>query len=157
MFPELESFLLVNPKKIIEELTGSWSPTQYNGKNSEPRKDFVPFSKTDSSNYSKQSGIELPNNNEPYSPSSMPYPLGHVVDDLSDSYIYLRSSLKKIAECCKNNKSLSEKQIRKLSKLYIHGKKAMNTIYQIGKHIEDVASISGQPSQTIPSKPIELP
>lgn len=112
-----------------------------------PRKDFVPFSKKDQAGYGRQSGVDFPpTTGTPQSPPSFPHQLTHIVDDFSDTYVYLTTALKKIADCCKNNPSITEEQKKALAEIYFEGKKALKVILKIGNVIEDVANIAGQPT-----------
>jgi hypothetical protein len=137
----------VNFEKIIEELNSTWSPKQYGGTNMAPRKDFVPFSKKDQAGYNRQTNVDFPPvSPQPINPASLPFELNHIINDLSDSYIFLRIALKKISNACKNSKVLSDEQKKELIDLYVHGKKASKTILKIGKKIENVGNIAGQPT-----------
>jgi hypothetical protein len=137
----------VNTKKeIIEELTSIWSPKQFSATNYAPRKDFVPFSARDSAAYHRQSGDFPPATPIPPNPASLPFELSHIVDDLSDSYIYLKISLKKIAQCLRNSPSLTKRQKKQLWFFYKKLKNDLNSIFDVGSKIEDVCNIATQPT-----------
>jgi hypothetical protein len=137
----------VKSKKILEELNSTWNPSQYPAASVAPRKDFVPFNKSDQPAYGKQRGADFPNSSPvPPNPASMPHPLETVVDDLADSFVYLQTSLKKISTCCKFNPSLKKKQKQKLMVLYKYGTNALKVIAKIGANIQDAANMAGQPT-----------
>lgn len=140
--------------KLLEELNSTWNPSEYSASSTPPRKDFVPFNKRDQAGYGRQNNVDFPQSSPvPPNPSSLPYPLEHVVEDFADSYIYLTAALKKIALCCKHNKSLKDKQRKELMNYYTYGKKALNVISKIGMKIQDTATISTQPTPdaTVPT------
>jgi hypothetical protein len=134
-------------QKIIKELNSTWNPAQYPATSVPPRKDFVPFNKSDNPAYGKQRGVDFPNSTPvPPNPASMPYPLEHVIDDLADSFIYLQTALKKISICYKQNPVLNKKQKEKLMILYKYGNAASNVIRKIGMKIQDSVDMAEQPT-----------
>ena len=133
--------------KIIEELNSTWNPSQYPASSSAPRKDFVPFNKSDQPGYGKQRGADFPQSSPtPLNPASMPYPLEHIVEDLADSFVYLETALKKISRCCKDNPTLKTKQKQKLLVLYKYGTNALKIIGKIGVNIQDIVDMAEQPT-----------
>ena len=140
--------------KLLKELNSTWNPSEYSASSTPPRKDFVPFNKKDQAGYGKQNNADFPQSSPvPPNPASLPYPLENVVEDFADSYVYLMAGLKKISICCKNNKSLKDKQRKESMHYYTYGKKALEVISKIGMKIQDSANMSGPstPDATVPT------
>jgi hypothetical protein len=112
------------------------------------RKDFVPNSSRNTPNFPYQRGMNDLTNPPPESIPSLPWPLGTVVNDFADSFVFLASGMTKISTCLKNNPSLSSEQKEQLIELYKMSKKALKNIRDVGLHITAVANLAGeQPSQ----------
>jgi hypothetical protein len=140
-------------EKIITEVYDTANKS-YPAYTSPARKDFTPQSARNTPNFPYQKQDDL-TNPPPESVPSLPWPLGTVIDDLSDSFVFLSQAMDKIASAVRNNPSLNDKQKRKLIRFYKIGKFALNGIRKIGLHIIDVANIGGpQPSQN-PVPPAE--
>lgn len=142
-------------KKIISEALGSYAPKEYPASSMAPRKDFVPFNKKDGYNYNRQSNVDFPPVTPvPPNPSSWPWELNHVMDDISDAYVYLEVALKKISNCAKVSKVINKEQKNALLEMYRKGKEAAKIVKEIGMNIEDVSNIAEQPAPDA-SQPIE--
>jgi len=132
--------------KIITEVYDTANKS-YPAYSSPARKDFTPQSARNTPNFPYQHQDDL-TNPPPQSVPSLPWPLGTVIDDLSDSFVFLSQAIDKIASAVRNNPSLSDKQKTKLIRFYKIGKFALKGIRKIGLHIIDVANLGGeQPSQ----------
>jgi hypothetical protein len=132
--------------KIITEVYDTANKS-YPAYSSPARKDFTPQSARNTPNFPYQHQDDL-NNPPPESVPSLPWPLSTVVDDLTDSFIFLSQAMDKISSAVKNNPSLNDKQKTKLIRLYKIAKFALKGIRKVGLHIIDVANIAGpQPSQ----------
>ena len=145
----------MNLEKIIEEVYDS-GPAQYPAYSAAPRKDFAPLPTKDGYNYKNQR--DFPPDNlttpPPDGPVVFPWPLQTIVDDLSDSFVYLMTSTSKIIQCLKNNPTLTPEQKGDLIKLYGKSKKALNLIKEVGLEIGRMTNLAGQqPSQN----PVRMP
>ena len=133
--------------KILAEAMGSYAPTQYPASSMAPRKDFVPYNKKDGYNYSRQAGGDFPPVTPvPPNPSSWPWELNGVMNDISDAYVFLEVALKKMSNCAKGSKAINKNQRQALLELYKAGKEASKVVKKIGMKIEDVGNIAGQPT-----------
>lgn len=133
--------------KILEEAMGSYAPTQYPASSMAPRKDFVPFNKKDGYLYSRQQGSDFPPVTPvPPNPSSWPWELNGVLNDISDAFVFLEVALKKMSNCAKGSKVINKEQRQALLELYKAGKQASKVVKKIGMNIEDVGNIAGQPT-----------
>jgi hypothetical protein len=132
-------------EKIIEEIYDSPSGN-YSASSEAPRKDFAPISKTNGYSYPYQRGGTSDNltSPPPDAPTSYPWPLQTVEDDLSDSFVFLATAMSKIAQSVKNNPTITSEQKEKAIFLYKKSKKALMMIKDIGIHIGDVFNMSEQ-------------
>jgi hypothetical protein len=136
-------------ERMIEEIYDAGNK-QYSAGSMAPRKDFAPVSTTGNYNYPYQKNMpaDVPTSPPPDAPVSYPWPLQTIVDDLSDSFVYLIAATNKIAQCAKNNPTLKQKQKDGLIELYKKSKKALLLIKDVGLSIDKVVNIAGpQPSQ----------
>jgi hypothetical protein len=133
-------------EKIITEVYDTANKS-YPAYSSPARKDFTPQSARNTPNFPYQKQDDL-TNPPPESIPSIPWPLATVVDDLADAFVFLSQAMDKIASCVKNNPSLTDKQKRRLIKLYKIAKSSLIGIRKIGFHIVNVTNLaSAQPSQ----------
>lgn len=148
----------MNLEKIIEEIYSSPSGN-YPASSEPPRKDFVPFSKRDGYNYPYQKGgtSYQPTELSPNSPTHYPWPLQTVEDDLSDAFVFIVSSMSKIAQSVKNNPSLDDKKKENSILLYKKLKKALMLVKYVGLNMGDVLNLaSKQPEQNQAIDPEKL-
>lgn len=139
----------MNLEKVIEEIYDAGNK-QYSAGSMAPRKDFAPVSTTGNYNYPYQKNMpsDVPTSPPPDAPVSYPWPLQTIVDDLSDSFVYLIAATNKIARSVKENPTLKDKQKDQLIELYKKSKKALLLIKDVGLTIDKVANLAGpQPSQ----------
>ena len=133
--------------KILKEAMGSYGPNTYPAASSPPRKDFIP-QKKNANNFNRQQNNDsiLAAAPTPESPSSMPWELNHIVDDLVDAFIYLEVAMKKMSNCAKNSKSISDEQKKALLELYRATKDAAMVVKKVGMSIENAGNIAQQPT-----------
>jgi hypothetical protein len=113
-----------------------------------PRKDFTAYSKKDEYNYSRQSNVDYQNLTPPPPvPSNLPWELNNILGDLSDSYVYLLTALSKMSQCARHSKVIDKAQKKKILELYKAAKKSSEVIKKVGMMVEDISSISGQPTK----------
>jgi hypothetical protein len=142
-------------ERMIEEIYDAGNK-QYSAGSMAPRKDFAPVSTTGNYNYPYQKNMpsDVPTIPPPDAPVSYPWPLQTIVDDLSDSFVYLIAAANKMAQCAKNNPTLKQKEKDSLIELYKKSKKALLLIKDVGMSIDKVVNIAGpQPSQAPSSGP----
>jgi hypothetical protein len=149
----------MNLEKIIEEVYDR-GPAQYPAYNAGARKDFAPIPTKDGYNYQHQRNF--PDNltsPPPDAAVAFPWPLQTIVDDLSDSFVYLMTGMSKIAQCIKNNPTLTPEQKSELIKLYGKSKKALSLIKDAGLKVGEITNMAGQqPSQNpVFNPPRDLP
>lgn len=140
----------MNLEKIIEEIYDTGNK-QYSAGSMAPRKDFAPVSTTGNYNYPYQKNMpsDVPTTPPPDGPPSYPWPLQTIVDDLSDSFVYLIAATNKLAQCAKNNPVIKPKQKDQLIELYKKSKQALLLIKDVGLSIEKVSNLAGpQPPQS---------
>lgn len=138
--------------KIITEVYDTANKS-YPAYNAPARKDFVPQSSTNTPNFPYQKQDDL-TNPPPESVPSYPWPMQTVVDDLSDSFVYLSIGLDKISTCVKNNPALKDHQKEELISLYKKARKALRIIRHVGLTIGKATNMTGaQPSQNPVSAP----
>jgi hypothetical protein len=146
-------------EKIIEEVYDR-GPAQYPAYNAPPRKDFAPIPTKDGYNYQNQRNFPTDNLTTPPPDASVafPWPLQTIVDDLSDSFVYLMTGMSKIAQCIKNNPTLTPEQKSDLIQLYGKSKKAISLIKDVGLKIGEITNMAEQqPSQNPVFVPKDIP
>lgn len=136
---------------LITELTAGYTPASGMSPSFDmaPRKDYGPASGDGYPPNMSKKGILDPYQSHPYAtqpdapkPPHVAYPLETTSDHLSDAYLYLATALKQIEVAVTGNGALSEVQKQELTHMYEEGKLALQTIFNIGKTLTDVANIS---------------
>ena len=111
-----------------------------------PRKDFVGFSTKDGYNFPYQHNappVFPPTDGQPLQTSDLPWPLQTVVDDITDSFVYLTAAFNKIETCIDQNAALSETQRKQLEELKDLSFKTLINIKTIGTELLVVSQLAG--------------
>jgi hypothetical protein len=133
-------------KALNESLDGMWNNRQYGGTSEMPRKDYQPYSSSAGYTFPYQSGatsVFPPTAPDPQNTPSIPWPLNTVDHDLSDSFVYLVSAVKKMERCIKENPSLNDKQRSAIKSLMKLADESLKRIEVIGANIVKVANLAG--------------
>lgn len=132
--------------KVLEEsLDGMWNNRQYGGTSEMPRKDYQPYSTSNGYSFPYQAGsppVFAPTAPEPQNTPSIPWPLHTVTDDLSDSFVYLVSAVKKMQRCVDENPSLNLKQREVIKKMVKAINSSLKNIERVGASIEMIANLA---------------
>lgn len=145
----------MNLSNLIKEVYDS-GPNAYQAYSSAPRKDFVPYSTKDGYNYPYQKGGEPmypPSAPQPENPVALPWPLQTINDDLSDAFIYTLAAYKKIADCVKNNPTLTQDEKDGLLKQFKKLRIALRKIKEVGIKLPSIVNMTEQPPPQIPVAP----
>jgi hypothetical protein len=143
-------------KKILDEsLDSIWNPKPYHAGSMAPRKDFV-------SARNNETGVNQPavyQNTlpEPEKPQTFPWPLHNINSDLADGYVYLLTSASKIAQCKKQNSSLTDKQKEELDKVFNKLLLMLKELKKIGTRIPNIVNMVSNTEPQIPFKPSQSP
>jgi hypothetical protein len=132
--------------KVLEEsLDGLWNNRQYGGTSEMPRKDYQPYSSSNGYSFPYQAGsppVFAPTAQEPQNTPSIPWPLNTVTDDLSDSFVYLVSAVKKMQRCVDENPALNMKQKEVIKKMVGAINSSLKNIERVGASIVMVANLA---------------
>jgi hypothetical protein len=132
--------------KVLEEsLDGLWNNRQYGGTSEMPRKDYQPYSSSDGYSFPYQAGsppVFPPTAQEPQNTPSIPWPLNTVTDDLSDSFVYLVSAVKKMQRCVDENPALNLKQREVIKQMVKAINSSLKNIERVGASILMVANLA---------------
>ncbi|NBP04366.1 MAG: hypothetical protein EBU90_30650, partial [Proteobacteria bacterium] len=79
---------------------------------------------------------------EPQNTPSIPWPLHTVTNDLSDSFVYLVSAVKKMQRCVDENPSLNIKQREVIKKMVKAINSSLKNIERVGASIEMIANLA---------------
>lgn len=143
---------------LIEEVYDS-GPRAYQAYSSPPRKDFVPYSTKDGYNFPYQKNappLYPPTAPQPENPVSFPWPLQTINDDLSDAFIFSLAAYKKIANCIKENPTLTQEEKDGLFKLFKKMGAVLNNIKEVGVKLPSVVNLAEQPPPQIPVAPAPI-
>jgi hypothetical protein len=153
---------MVNLKKILNEDVGSiWSPRQYQASSMAPRKDQGPlFSQKDGKNFPYQQNsppVFPPNLPQPEAPETMPWPLENINSDLADGFVFILAAAKKISQCEKQNKKLTNKQREHLFSNFKMLIKITKAIQKVGMELPNVVNMASNVDSPIPMEPYQSP
>lgn len=147
---------MLDLEKILNEsLDSIWSPKPYQAGSMPPRKDFV-STKRNETGLTQPSVYQhtLP---EPEKPQTFPWPLQNINSDLADGYVYLLTSASKIAQCKKQNSSLTDKQKEDLDKVLNRLLLILKELKKIGTRIPSIVNMAGDTEPQVPYKPPQSP
>lgn len=134
-------------KALNESLDGMYNNRQYGGTSEMPRKDYQPYNSSGSYTFPYQAGsppVFPPTAPDPQNTASIPWPLNTVTDDISDSFVYLLASVKKMERCLKENPSLNDKQKEAIKELMKISNEALERIEVVGANIISIANLAGE-------------
>jgi hypothetical protein len=145
--------------KVLEEsLDGLWNNRQYGATSEAPRKDYQPLSSSDGYSFPYQAGsppVFPPTTLQPQNTPSIPWPLNTVNDDLSDSFVYLVSAVKKMQRCVDENPSLNMKQREVIKKMVKAIDSSLKTIERVGASLITVANLAEELPPQSPVQPVD--
>jgi hypothetical protein len=134
-------------KALNESLDGMYNNRQYGATSETPRKDYQPYNSSGGYTFPYQAGsppVFPPTAPDPQNTASIPWPLNTVTDDISDSFVYLLASVKKMERCLKENPSLNDKQKEAIKELMKISNEALERIEVVGANIISIANLAGE-------------